>query len=124
MNINTNGIGAAPVAYGRIGNDAPVGAGELPRVAAASANVQAVEAQPKVSVQQLHQAVASLNKAVQTASSNLQFTVDETSHEPIVKVVDSDTGQTIRQIPSKEALAVAASIDDFLGRGALLTQQA
>jgi uncharacterized FlaG/YvyC family protein len=38
--------------------------------------------------------------------------------------VDTETGQLIRQIPSKEALAIANSIDDFLSRGALLTQQA
>lgn len=124
MNINSNGIGAAPVPYGRIGSDAPVGAGNAPKVTAVSGNVPAVEAQPKVSVQQLHQAVASLNKAVQTANSNLHFTVDESTHEPIVKVVDSETGQMIRQIPSKEVMAIAKSIDEFLERGTLLYQQA
>ena len=125
MNINTNGIGAAPVSYGRIGNDSPVGAAELPRASLAGESL-AAKSQPdlqRVSVQQVHQAVASLNRAVQTAGSNLHFTVDESTHEPIVRVVDSDTGQMIRQIPSKEALAVAQSIDDFLGQGKLLDQQ-
>ncbi len=126
MNINTNGMGSVPVPIRRVGDDAPVGAGETGRAEAAVVSIKANDPaqQQSVPVHQVRQAVASLNKVVQTASSNLKFTLDETTQEPIVRVVDTETGQLIRQIPSKEALAIANSIDDFLSRGALLTQQA
>lgn len=124
MNINTNGIGSVPVPLRRVGDDAPVGTGGTGRADAALGTAKTNElAAQKVPLHQVQQAVASLNKAVQAASSNLKFTIDEATHEPIVRVTDSETGQLIRQIPSKEALAIASSIDDFLSRGTLLTQQ-
>ncbi len=126
MNITTNGMGSVPVPNRRVGDDAPVGAGETVRAEAAVGSIKAndLAQQQSIPVHQVRQAVQSLNKAVQTASSNLKFTIDEGTQEPIVRVVDTETGQLIRQIPSKEALAIANSIDDFLSRGALLTQQA
>lgn len=127
MNITTNGIGSVPVPIRRVGDDAPVGAGETGRADSALGSIKAndpAQQQQNVPVHQVRQAVASLNKAVQTAGSNLKFTIDEGTQEPIVRVVDTETGQLIRQIPSKEALAIASSIDSFLSRGALLTQQA
>jgi flagellar protein FlaG len=124
MNINTNGIGTMPVSVRRVGDDAPVGVGGGGRVDTAPVATKAKDlVRQEVPVERVRQAVASLNQAVQAAGSNLKFTVDEATHEPIVRVVDTETGQLIRQIPSKEALAIANSIDDFLSRGALLTQE-
>lgn len=124
MNINTNGIVAMPVPGRRVGDDAPVGVGGSGRADGVPGAVKANDlVRQEVPVDRVRQAVASLNQAVQMASSNLKFTLDEATREPIVRVVDTETGQLIRQIPSKEALAIASSIDDFLSRGALLTQQ-
>ncbi len=54
--------------------------------------------------------------------TNLKFRVDEDLHRVVVSVVDSDTGETILQIPNDTALAIARRLADS-GTG-LLDQQA
>lgn len=66
------------------------------------------------------QATEMINKAIQSLSRNLMFTVDEESKENVVKVVDTETGEVIRQMPSEEALAIAMALDKFQG---LIIQQ-
>jgi len=70
-----------------------------------------------------------LNRAMQQSSQNLEFSVDASTKKMIIKISDSGTGELIRQIPAEEMLAVARSIDNFLGKhqfqhGQLLTQKA
>ena len=60
---------------------------------------------------QLKTAVDSINRGMTLANSSLQFSVDASTKQAIVRVVDTDTGQLIVQIPSKVALAIAQSID-------------
>jgi len=56
-----------------------------------------------------------LTRALQATQSNLSFSVDESTGKTIVRVVRS-TGELVRQIPSEEALAIAANLapDDSL----------
>lgn len=56
-----------------------------------------------------------LTRALQASQSSLSFSVDENTGKTIVRVVSS-TGELVRQIPSEEALAIAASLapDDSL----------
>lgn len=54
--------------------------------------------------------------------TNLKFRVDEDLRRVVVSVVDSDTGETILQIPNDTALAIARRLADS-GTG-LLDQQA
>jgi flagellar protein FlaG len=61
------------------------------------------------------QATEMINKAIQSLSRNLMFTVDEESKENVVKVMDMETGEVIRQIPSEETLAIAKALDKFQG---------
>lgn len=65
---------------------------------------------------QLSQALQSINKALQTSSSNLEFTVDDDTERTIVKVVDRQTGEIIRQMPSVEALEIAKALDRAAGK--------
>jgi flagellar protein FlaG len=58
----------------------------------------------------LHVAVSQINDHVQSLQRNLQFTVDDITGKDIVTVVDTDTEQVIRQIPSEEVLEVARRI--------------
>ena len=81
-------------------------------------------AQPKpTSAEQLKTAVVDINKAMRQSNRSLEFSVDSGTKIPMVKLVDSDTGQLIRQIPSEETLAIARSIDHFQ-RGLLLSHLA
>lgn len=56
-------------------------------------------------------AAEQINEFIQSSSRNLQFSVDKTLNRIIVKVVDKETGEVIRQIPGEETLAIANSLD-------------
>lgn len=55
----------------------------------------------------LQVAVSQINDYVQNLQRNLQFTVDEESGKDVVTVIDSESKEVIRQLPSEEALALA-----------------
>lgn len=59
--------------------------------------------------------IEKLTRALQASQSTLSFSVDESTGKTIVRVVRS-TGEVVRQIPSEEALAIAATLtpDDSL----------
>lgn len=79
----------------------------------------------ELSSQSLNSAVDSVNRALQQSSSqSLQISVDSATKRQIVKLMDMQTGEMIRQIPSKEMLAIAQSIDQFLQNGQLLSEKA
>lgn len=75
----------------------------------------------------LIQTADDLNRIAQTVQRNLSFSVDEPSGRTVIRVVDSATGDTIRQIPSEEALALSAHLKSVLGidtHGLLIESQA
>jgi len=102
--------GAPPVARSVIA--------DLPRVAVAAPN-----AESKPAPEQLSQAVGAINRALQQANQGLEFSFDPDTKMSIVKMVDTSTGQVIRQIPSEEMLAIARAIDQFQ-QGLLLREKA
>jgi len=60
-------------------------------------------------------AVQSANAYVQSVSSNLQFSLDQDSGRTVVKVVDTETSEVLRQFPSEEMLSISKSIDRMQG---------
>jgi flagellar protein FlaG len=64
----------------------------------------------------LEQALQDLNGYVQNVQRNLQFDVDDTSGHTVIRVVDSETAEVIRQIPSEEVLALARHLKS-MGEG-------
>jgi flagellar protein FlaG len=57
-----------------------------------------------VNGKKVEEAVVKLNDYAQSVSRQLQFSVDEESGKTIVKVIDAETGETIRDIPPEEIL--------------------
>ena len=89
---------------------------------AADRSAQAVAAvsQPQTTVpvpssEELKRAADAINKALERSDHNLRFSVDEGTGITVVKVVDANTGDLIRQIPSDEVIAVSRSIDRLQG---------
>jgi flagellar protein FlaG len=83
---------------------------------APAAAVKAVGPNASVSAaDQLSQAVEHLNKSLQTAGQGVEFSVDKDSERVIVKVVDRETKEVLRQMPTEEALAIAKAIDRTQG---------
>jgi flagellar protein FlaG len=73
------------------------------------------QAVPKpVDAAQLHQAIDDANRQLEQESLNLQYSIDKDTKETIVKLVNTQSGEVIRQIPSQEMLAIAKQIDKAL----------
>ena len=72
--------------------------------------------------QQLKAATEKVAKVVNLYQSELEFSVDEESGTNIVKVLDKESKEVIRQMPSEEMLRIAKSIDKIVG--VLLNQKA
>ncbi|MBY6033649.1 flagellar protein FlaG [Marinobacter daepoensis] len=60
--------------------------------------------------EELDQAVSQLNDFVQNVQRDLQFEVDNDLGQTIVKVVDQQTQEVIRQIPDEVALRLAEKL--------------
>jgi flagellar protein FlaG len=56
-----------------------------------------------------------LNALVKTIQRDLQFSVDDSSGETVIKVLDTQTDEVIRQIPSKEVLALTQNFESLKG---------
>ena len=65
-----------------------------------------------VSNVELREAVGQINQFVQSVQRDLSFSMDETSGRSVIKVIDSESGEVVRQIPSEEVLAIATYIKD------------
>jgi len=61
-------------------------------------------------------AVKKMNDALLGSAQSLQFSIDQDSKDIVVKVIDQNTKEVVRQIPSKEALQIAKSIDKSIDR--------
>ena len=65
---------------------------------------------------QLQKAVDQANKAISARAPNeLRFSIDKDTGASVVKIVDQETGETLRQIPAQEMLEIAKSIDQMKG---------
>lgn len=103
-------------------NDASVTAVAAPKSESPPVKQSQPEAR-KPSVAELERAVRDLNQSMKENHSNLAFSVDPDTEQTVVKVMDSSTGEVIKQFPSKEAIAIAKAIGD-IQQGLLLKQKA
>ncbi|NVZ23126.1 flagellar protein FlaG [Pseudomonas costantinii] len=74
--------------------------------------VAAVETKQDSKPSDLEQAVTDIRKFVQAAQRNLDFSIDASTHQVVVKVIATESGEVIRQIPSETALKLAQSLHD------------
>lgn len=63
----------------------------------------------------VRQAVSDINKAMQFMSRELEFSVDTDSKRTIVKVIDQQTREVIRQMPTEEALEIGKALEKVQG---------
>lgn len=80
------------------------------------ANAQSAEGQQTVDSDDLRAAASQLRQVVEAASGRrLKFDIDEKSKMSYVQITDLATGETIKQIPSKEVMALHARLDELIG---------
>ena len=70
---------------------------------------------PPLDPKMLEKAVKDLSQGVQIMQRSLQFSIDETSGRTVIKVVDKNTQEVIRQIPEEQVLELAARLDKHAG---------
>lgn len=73
----------------------------------------AVEEASKVDNQTIVKQLEVVNEQLSLQSKNLVFEFDDINDPPIVKVVDSESGDIIREIPAKELREIAQVLDDI-----------
>lgn len=65
--------------------------------------------------EQLEKAVKGINDFIETSNTHIQFKLHEKLNEYYVTVVDNDTKEVVREIPSKKVLDVYAAMTEFIG---------
>lgn len=75
----------------------------------------AVETARRESSAAVDDAVSRINDFVQVVQRDLQFSVDDATGRTVVKVIDSETDQVVRQIPADEILAIAENLQELQG---------
>ena len=56
-------------------------------------------------------AVESANRYLGTIGQSLRFQIDEDTGKTVVRIVDEESGEVLRQFPSDEMLAVARALE-------------
>lgn len=93
-----------------------------PAAAAVSDSKATDKAGEQAELKEVKQAVSDINKAMQFMSRQLEFSVDTDSDRTIVKVIDQQTREVIRQMPTKEALEIGKALEK--AQGLLIKQTA
>lgn len=109
--IQTSNSNLAELRPRRVSTDAYAQTAEIPASRARDASRENA-ALPAVDPEVLNKAVQDLQRGVQNLQRSLEFSVDEASGRTVIKVVDKDTKEVIRQIPEEDVLALAARLAD------------
>ncbi|REH36751.1 flagellar protein FlaG [Paraperlucidibaca baekdonensis] len=91
-------------------------------VAAAEPKPVVDKSAPKAAPEPVSPALLQQWQAQLQAQRKLEFSVDESSGRDVVKVIDSDSGDLIRQFPSEEVLKLSSVAKS--GKGGLFADEA
>ncbi|MFS0821631.1 flagellar protein FlaG [Bacillus sp. 1P02SD] len=69
----------------------------------------------KDSKENVKQVIDSLNKFLEPNNTSLKFELHEELNEYYVTIVNNDTHEVVREIPSKKILDIYAAMTEFLG---------
>lgn len=110
-------------------------AAQLPKAGAASArenspansadgtgNAATGIAQSPSNVQEISAALQEIRNAIRPIASELSFSLEQDSGRMLVKIVDTETDELIRQIPSEEMVRISKALDKL--QGLLLNNEA
>jgi flagellar protein FlaG len=62
------------------------------------------------------------NKILENVQRNLQFKVDDSTNQVVMSIIDSKSGEVIRQLPTEEALALALRLQESEGNSGAIIQ--
>ena len=96
-------------------------ASHAPRVTVAGSGSTAQGANPEANrsnvqpPRQLDELISEVRHMVEPVAQNLVFSLDQATKRTVVRVVDTTTGEVIRQIPSEELLEIGRTLDKLQG---------
>ena len=64
---------------------------------------------------QLASAISTVNKFIEPVAKNLEFSIDKETNKVIVKLVDAETNEILRQFPTDQMLAIAKTLGKLQG---------
>ena len=81
-----------------------------------------VEADPRTStpeptptIEKLEQAAARVKEVLRGTTSRLEIEIDPDSNKAVIKILNGESGEVIRQIPAQELLDLAKHLDEPKG---------
>ncbi|WP_457624483.1 flagellar protein FlaG [Persephonella sp.] len=77
--------------------------------------IQKQEQQQAVPQEVLKEAINNLNKKLEMLNSQLKVETDEDTGMRVIKIVDKETNEVIRQIPPEVMLKIAKYLDEVAG---------
>lgn len=120
MTIPANTVTTAPLREVVPASVGPRRSAGLPGEPAATAQTVRAGKKSEPGQAQERAALAEINQTLRMASIGVQFEFDKEADTMIVKVVDVDSGELIRQMPSEEVVRISRALGRLQG---LLVQQ-
>jgi flagellar protein FlaG len=68
-----------------------------------------------LTVEQLENVAQQLQDFVGNMNRGLEFSVDKDSGRDVIKVIDKNSGDLVKQFPSEEVLSLVAKLSDMVG---------
>lgn len=62
-------------------------------------------------IEKTRQAVQDIERMMKLFSRNLEFSMDDAGNRAVMRIVDQETKEVIRQVPSKEAMEIARALE-------------
>lgn len=110
--INPTTAAAAAAAFGAPRRDTQLVSGNQELTAPPVVAEEGVEP-ASVLLESANSAAQAFKSLVQDIQRNLDFSVDDSSGQVVVKVIDGDSGKLVRQIPSEELLRLSERLEDM-----------
>ena len=108
ISVNVNAVQPTAAAQGSssvAGNASPV-------AATVKTDPPATLEKVKPAREDLEKAVKSIQDFADSSQRNLKFSIDDKTHQVVVKVIATLTGVVVRQIPDEAAVKLAQSLSD------------
>lgn len=80
-----------------------------------AANAQEQRNAGELTMGELEEAVGQLNDVARLFNKQYSFSVDEDTNQYVIKIMDSDSGDVIRQIPPENLLKLSSRIGRMVG---------
>jgi len=96
------------------GNSTGKVAAQRQTVAVEVTAVETQEVEMELSQEALEKVVSQLNAYIQNTQRDVDFSVDDATGRVVVRVIDSESEEVIRQIPSEEMLAISRHLIESL----------